>query len=100
MNIHLKREAAHSAVKPLAGKMSVVTGSTSGIGLGIARAWASLVSGAATVVWLAAQWDSNPSLREFPGNREFYRVCIFRLPGACFVTRNCCAVGSLCTGIS
>lgn len=40
MNIHLKREAAASAVKPLAGKVSLVTGSTSGIGLGIARALA------------------------------------------------------------
>jgi 3-hydroxybutyrate dehydrogenase len=40
MNIQLKREAALSAVKPLAGKVSLVTGSTSGIGLGIARALA------------------------------------------------------------
>ena len=40
MNIHLKTEAAHSAIKPLAGKVSLVTGSTSGIGLGIARALA------------------------------------------------------------
>jgi 3-hydroxybutyrate dehydrogenase len=40
MNIHLKREAAHLAVKPLAGKVSLVTGSTSGIGLGIAKALA------------------------------------------------------------
>ena len=40
MNIQLKRETAHAAVKPLAGKVSLVTGSTSGIGLGIARALA------------------------------------------------------------
>jgi 3-hydroxybutyrate dehydrogenase len=40
MNIHVKREAAHFAVKPLAGKVSVVTGSTSGIGLDIATALA------------------------------------------------------------
>lgn len=40
MNIHLKRETAASAVRPLAGKVSLVTGSTSGIGLGIARALA------------------------------------------------------------
>jgi 3-hydroxybutyrate dehydrogenase len=40
MNIHWKEEAAASAVRPLAGKVSLVTGSTSGIGLGIARALA------------------------------------------------------------
>jgi 3-hydroxybutyrate dehydrogenase len=40
MNINLKREAGASAVKPLAGKVSLVTGSTSGIELGIARALA------------------------------------------------------------
>ena len=40
MNIHRKREPAHLVVKPLAGKVSLVTGSTSGIGLGIARALA------------------------------------------------------------
>ncbi len=39
MNIQLKTEGA-SATKPLAGKVSLVTGSTSGIGLGIARALA------------------------------------------------------------
>src|SRR4051812_45602360 len=41
VNIHLKKEtAAPAAVRPLAGKMSLVRGSTSGIGLGIARALA------------------------------------------------------------
>jgi 3-hydroxybutyrate dehydrogenase len=40
MNIQLKREADLPAVRPLAGKVSLVTGSTSGIGLGIARALA------------------------------------------------------------
>jgi len=39
MNIQLKTENA-SAARPLAGKVSLVTGSTSGIGLGIARALA------------------------------------------------------------
>jgi 3-hydroxybutyrate dehydrogenase len=39
MNIQLKTEEA-SATGPLAGKVSLVTGSTSGIGLGIARALA------------------------------------------------------------
>jgi 3-hydroxybutyrate dehydrogenase len=39
MNIQLKTESA-SAARPLAGKVSLVTGSTSGIGLGIARALA------------------------------------------------------------
>jgi 3-hydroxybutyrate dehydrogenase len=40
VNIHLKREAATSVNRPLARKVSLVTGSTSGIGLGIARALA------------------------------------------------------------
>jgi 3-hydroxybutyrate dehydrogenase len=40
VNIHWKTEAAPSAIRPLAGKVSLVTGSTSGIGLGIARALA------------------------------------------------------------
>ncbi len=40
MNITWKEQAARSAVRPLAGKVSLVTGSTSGIGLGIARALA------------------------------------------------------------
>ena len=39
MNIQLKAQDAR-AVKPLAGKVSLVTGSTSGIGLGIVRALA------------------------------------------------------------
>jgi 3-hydroxybutyrate dehydrogenase len=39
MNIQLKTQGA-AAVRPLAGKVSLVTGSTSGIGLGIARALA------------------------------------------------------------
>ena len=39
MNIQLKAQDA-AAVRPLAGKVSLVTGSTSGIGLGIARALA------------------------------------------------------------
>ena len=39
MNIQIKAQDARSA-KPLAGKVSLVTGSTSGIGLGIARALA------------------------------------------------------------
>ncbi len=40
VNIHWKEEAAPSAIRSLAGKVSLVTGSTSGIGLGIARALA------------------------------------------------------------
>jgi 3-hydroxybutyrate dehydrogenase len=41
MNIQLKaQDASAKAAKPLAGKVSLVTGSTSGIGLGIARALA------------------------------------------------------------
>ncbi|WP_029582713.1 3-hydroxybutyrate dehydrogenase [Bradyrhizobium sp. URHD0069] len=40
MNIQLKTQGAPSASRPLAGKVSLVTGSTSGIGLGIARALA------------------------------------------------------------
>jgi len=39
MNIQIKAQDAKDA-KPLAGKVSLVTGSTSGIGLGIARALA------------------------------------------------------------
>jgi 3-hydroxybutyrate dehydrogenase len=39
MNIQVKTESA-TATRPLAGKVSLVTGSTSGIGLGIARALA------------------------------------------------------------
>src|SRR6266404_3619834 len=39
MNIQIKPQDAKGA-KPLAGKVSLVTGSTSGIGLGIARALA------------------------------------------------------------
>lgn len=39
MNVQLKTQPA-SATRPLAGKVSLVTGSTSGIGLGIARALA------------------------------------------------------------
>ena len=39
MNIRLKTQGA-AASRPLAGKVSLVTGSTSGIGLGIARALA------------------------------------------------------------
>ena len=39
MNIQVKTENA-AAARPLAGKVSLVTGSTSGIGLGIARALA------------------------------------------------------------
>ncbi len=40
MNIQLKAQGAPSASRSLAGKVSLVTGSTSGIGLGIARALA------------------------------------------------------------
>src|SRR3954447_18858672 len=40
MNIQLKTQAAPPAARSLAGKVSLVTGSTSGIGLGIARALA------------------------------------------------------------
>src|SRR5712664_4109839 len=40
MNIQLKTQDAPSASRLLAGKVSLVTGSTSGIGLGIARALA------------------------------------------------------------
>ena len=40
MNIQLKTQGAPSALRSLAGKVSLVTGSTSGIGLGIARALA------------------------------------------------------------
>ena len=40
MNIQLKTRSATSTVRLLAGKISLVTGSTSGIGLGIARALA------------------------------------------------------------
>jgi 3-hydroxybutyrate dehydrogenase len=40
MNIQLKTQTAPTASRPLAGKVSLVTGSTSGIGLGIARALA------------------------------------------------------------
>src|SRR5262249_45748002 len=39
MNIQMKTQGA-AAARPLTGKVSLVTGSTSGIGLGIARAWA------------------------------------------------------------
>src|SRR5438067_13626700 len=39
MNIQLKAQGA-ADLRPLAGKASIVTGSTSGIGLGIARALA------------------------------------------------------------
>ena len=40
MNIQLKAQGAASVSRSLAGKVSLVTGSTSGIGLGIARALA------------------------------------------------------------
>ena len=40
MNIQLKTQGAPPASRPLGGKVSLVTGSTSGIGLGIARALA------------------------------------------------------------
>src|SRR2546422_11036405 len=40
MNIQLKTQGAPSVSRSLAGKVSLVTGSTSGIGLGIARALA------------------------------------------------------------
>jgi 3-hydroxybutyrate dehydrogenase len=40
MNIQLKSQGATSASRPLNGKVSLITGSTSGIGLGIARALA------------------------------------------------------------
>src|SRR5213082_1333737 len=40
MNIQLKTQGAPSVSRPLAGKVSLVTGSTSGIGLGIARSLA------------------------------------------------------------
>ena len=40
MNIQLKTRSAPSTARPLTGKVSLVTGSTSGIGLGIARALA------------------------------------------------------------
>ena len=51
MNIHLKREAAHSAVKPLAGKVCVER-DNSGIGLGIARAFGtSRLDGSAGIAW-------------------------------------------------
>ncbi len=39
MNIELKSPIARAA-RPLAGKVALITGSTSGIGLGIARALA------------------------------------------------------------
>src|SRR5436190_18045521 len=39
MNIQVKTEGA-AAVRPLSGKVSLITGSTSGIGFGIARALA------------------------------------------------------------
>jgi 3-hydroxybutyrate dehydrogenase len=41
MDLTVTRHAAASTVRPLAGKGAIVTGSTSGIGLGIARALAS-----------------------------------------------------------
>ena len=47
MNIQLKTQGA-AAARPLAGKVSLVTGSTSGIGLGIARALAA--AGSAVVL--------------------------------------------------
>ena len=47
MNIQMKAQDANAA-KPLAGKVSLVTGSTSGIGLGIARA----LAGAGSAVML------------------------------------------------